>query len=140
MKKRTRAAAIIVYNGKIITIYREKKVNEKLVKYYVIPGGGVEENETVIEAVKREIKEEIGIDIKVSGEYFYLENEKANEYFYIADYVSGKIGTGEGPEFTTRDLEKYGLYEVRLVNIANIKDINLLPNEAKEYIIKRFNI
>lgn len=138
MEKRIRASAIIIYEGKLITIYREKMIDGKIKKYYVIPGGGVEEGETVLVATKREIMEELGIEIDISDEYFYLEKENANEYFYIADYVSGKIGSGTGPEFTNRDVEKYGTYEVKLVDMKDIKNINLLPPEVKDYILKRF--
>ena len=135
MKKRIRASAIIFVNDKLITVYREKMVNGILKKYYVIPGGGVEENETVEEAAKREILEEIGIDIELTDKYFYLQKEDAEEYFYISNYVSGTIGTGTGPEFTDRDVEKYGTYEIKLVEKEEIKEINLLPPEVKEYIL-----
>ena len=136
MKKRIRASAVIFLDDKLITVYREKMVDGILKKYYVIPGGGVEENETIEDATKREILEEVGIEIQLTDKYFYLEKEKAEEYFYIANYISGKIGTGTGPEFTDRDVEKYGTYEIRLIEKDDIKDINLLPPEAKEYILK----
>lgn len=135
MKKRIRASAIVFFDSKLITVYREKMVNGVLKKYYVIPGGGVEENEAIEEATKREILEEVGIDIELTDKYFYLEKEDAEEYFYIANYVSGIIGTGTGPEFTDRDIEKYGTYEIKLVEKDEIKNINLLPPEAKEYIL-----
>lgn len=135
MGKRIRASAIIFVDNKLITVYREKIINGVLKKYYVIPGGGVEDNETIEEATKREISEEVGIDIVLTDKYFYLEKEDAEEYFYIANYVSGKIGTGTGPEFTNRDVEKYGTYEIRLVEKDDVKNINLLPPEAKEYIL-----
>lgn len=137
MEKRTRAACIIIYNGKLITIYREKIVNGKLKKYYVIPGGGVEKGETILEAAKREIMEELGIEIEVTDKYFYLEKEDAKEYFYIAKYVSGKIGSGAGPEFTNRNVEKYGTYEVKLIDVSEVKDINLMPPEVKGYLCEK---
>lgn len=139
MEKRTRAACIIIYNGKLITIYREKIVNGKLKKYYVIPGGGVEKGETILEAAKREIMEELGIEIEVTDKYFYLEKEDAKEYFYIAKYVLGKIGSGTGPEFTNRNVEKYGTYEVKVVDVSEVKNINLMPPEVKEYILNQLN-
>jgi len=135
MGKRIRASAIVLIDNKLITVYREKIVNGALKKYYVIPGGGVEENETIELATKREILEEVGIDIELTNKYFYLEKEDAEEYFYIANYVSGTIGTGTGPEFTNRDIERYGTYEIKLVEKNEIKNINLLPPEVKEYIL-----
>lgn len=140
MEKRTRAAGIIIHNSKLITIYREKIVNGKLKKYYVIPGGGVEKGETLLEATKREIMEEIGIEIEVTDRYFYLEKEDAKEYFYVAKYVSGKIGSGTGPEFTNRNVEKYGTYEVKLVDLCEVENINLMPPEVKEYILSQIKL
>jgi len=135
MGKRIRASAIVLIDNKLITVYREKIVNGALKKYYVIPGGGVEAGETIELATKREILEEVGIDIELTNKYFYLEKEDAEEYFYIANYVSGTIGTGTGPEFTNRDIERYGTYEIKLVEKNEIKNINLLPPEVKEYIL-----
>lgn len=136
MKKRVRASAIIFVNNNLITVYREKMVNGILKKYYTIPGGGVEYGESIEEATKREVIEEIGINISLTDKYFYLEKENVEEYFYIADYVDGEIGTGTGPEFTIRDIEKYGLYEIKLIDKDEIFKINLLPPEVKEYILK----
>ncbi len=136
MEKRIRAAAIIFVGHQLITIYREKFIKGILKKYYVIPGGGVEDGEEIIEAVKREVLEELGIEIEVTDKYFYLEKENAKEYFYLANYISGKIGTGTGPEFTSRDIQKYGSYEVKLVDKDNIPNINLLPPEVKAYILQ----
>ena len=135
MDKRIRASAIIFVDDKLITVYREKMVDGSLKKYYTIPGGGVEKGEDIIEGTKREIMEEIGIDVEVTSEYFYLEDEKSKQYFYMANYISGIIGSGEGPEFTSRDIEKYGLYEVRLIDKDEISRINLLPPQVKKYII-----
>ena len=136
MKKRIRAAAIIFIDNKLITIYREKNVDGELKKYYVIPGGGVEDGETIEYATKREILEEVGINIELTDKYFYLEKENSEEYFYISNYISGTIGTGTGPEFTDRDIQKYGTYEIKLVPKEEIKNINLLPPEVKEYILQ----
>ena len=138
MKKRIRASAIIMYNEKLITIYREKMIDGRIKKYYVIPGGGVEESESILDAIKREILEEVGIEIDIMDEFFFLEKEDAKEYFYVANYVSGIIGTGTGPEFTNRNVKKYGTYKVKLIPKEEIYKINLLPPEVKEYIICNF--
>lgn len=138
MGKRVRASAIIKYDGKIILIKREKGYDENKRTYYVIPGGGVEESEDLIEATVREIDEELGITIDFSGECFHLETEEKDEYFYVASYKSGTLGTGTGPEFTEGDYDRYGSYEVVLKTKEEIETLNLLPSEAKEYILKNF--
>lgn len=80
---------IIVKDNKILLSY-EKKNNK-----YVIPGGGVEENENYLNCLKREIKEETGyivtskesfLEIK---EYFYWnKNWEHIQHYFICDIVA----------------------------------------------------
>ena len=65
---------------------------------YFLPGGGIEDNETHEECLKREALEEMGMDIKVvnyigsANRYFFSSNEfkyyLSEGYFYICE--SGK--------------------------------------------------
>ncbi|MDD2627299.1 MAG: NUDIX domain-containing protein [Clostridia bacterium] len=135
--KRKRAAVIIQCESGIILIYRKKIVDDKLKEYYVIPGGGVDEGETIENAAIREIKEEIGIDIELGEMIFFFEKEEAEEYFFQGKYMAGRIGTGTGEEFSNNSEEyrkKYGTYHIKIINKEEIKNINLLPPQIKEYI------
>lgn len=40
---RTSARAVIVENGKLLTMFRHKEKEGKVKEYYVIPGGGRDE-------------------------------------------------------------------------------------------------
>lgn len=62
MKKVT--AAIIINNGKILIAQRAE--NQKLAGKWEFPGGKIEPGETPEECLKREINEELGIDIEVN--------------------------------------------------------------------------
>ena len=56
MEKRVSARAIIIEDGKLLTMFRRKKKEDgSYQEYYAIPGGGLEENET-LKNVIREIK------------------------------------------------------------------------------------
>ena len=55
--------AIIVFNGKILVTQRSEKMILPL--KWEFPGGKLEENENDIDCVKREIKEELNIEIEV---------------------------------------------------------------------------
>ena len=63
MKKRESARAVIIEDNKLLCIFR-RKIDDlgNIFEYYVIPGGGIEENETKRDTVLRELKEELDID------------------------------------------------------------------------------
>lgn len=75
--------------------------------YYKLPGGGIEENEDVPEALERELLEEIGCKAKTIAnlgtvrEYrFYWKLEQLS-YAYIASIIGEK---GQ-PDFTQKEIE-----------------------------------
>ena len=58
-----RVRSVIIKDNKVLLIKRTKKDSV----YWVIPGGGVEKNETNKEALMRECREELGVKIKISS-------------------------------------------------------------------------
>lgn len=132
--------AVLFYNNQLITIKRTKFNKDDEYVYYTMPGGHVEKNETFQDTVKREIKEELGIDVKVKDEVFSFHNKEANRYekFYECEYLSGTLGTGTGDEFTNIDYEKYGKFEIENIILSNIESYNILPHEIKEILVSRY--
>ncbi|MHC1627988.1 MAG: NUDIX domain-containing protein [Candidatus Nezhaarchaeales archaeon] len=57
-------AVIIRKNGNIILVKRRRPPYEG---HWALPGGFVEYGETVEDAVKREVKEETGLDVEIKG-------------------------------------------------------------------------
>ena len=138
--ERTRVAGIIFIDGGIALMHRVGVIKRKdIQEYYTFPGGGLEEGETLEEGTIREIKEEFGIDVKVVKKLYELESKRFNqkEYFFLCEYVSGKFGTGQGPEFSNNP--KYidsGKYIPEIIKKEEIKNIPLLPPEIKDKLIK----
>ena len=124
MEKRVSSRAIIIENGKLLTMFRRKIKKDGSVKeYYVIPGGGLEENETLEENVIRELKEEFNIDIAIVK---FLGTEEYDDT--IANYFLCKIVNGT-PKLGGEELErmtKENYYEIRYIDLKNIDsyDIN----------------
>jgi 8-oxo-dGTP diphosphatase len=58
MEPRIRVSAILRRESRILLVRHEKGGRE----YWLLPGGGVGEGETLVSAVKRELAEELGLD------------------------------------------------------------------------------
>ena len=141
---RNSARGILIENGRILLVHRIKNIDGVTKEYYVIPGGGIEEGEDIETTTKRELMEEVGIEVELIDKepIFTLKQENGTQYFLIVNKISGEIGTGKGPEFS--DLSK-GTYLIEMINIKDIIDgkINLVPEIIKDKlinIIKKLNI
>ena len=62
------------------------------------PGGQVEEGEDLIKALKREIKEEAGVNASIGalvGVYSNIKSPTKLAFGFLADYVTGELTTSE---------------------------------------------
>lgn len=112
-------------------------------EYYVFPGGGVESYDSIYEdAVKREILEEFGIEVEVKNKLYSRRiNNEYEEHLYYCIYISGKLGTGTGPEFSGDP--KYadrGEYIPTIIPKNKIRNIRLLPEEFKKKMLQDFKL
>jgi len=89
----TVVCAVIKINGKVLATQRSQ--NMSLPLKWEFPGGKLEENEDEISCIKREIKEELNIEIdvknQISNSIYDYGTFKINLIPFIADYISGDI-------------------------------------------------
>jgi 8-oxo-dGTP pyrophosphatase MutT (NUDIX family) len=128
------SARAIVKKGNLIALLHVRRD-----KYYKLPGGGVESDETIEESLRREILEEIGCTIKITKEvgeiieYRSLGKMAHTSHCFIAEVIKeGK------PEFTDFEI-KHG-FEVVWVTMD--KAIELVKNSDPtdyngKFIVKR---
>lgn len=122
--------------------------------YYETPGGGVKNNEDFISALKREIKEEVGVTIKnifplaVVDDYYNLIHRHNINLFFIAyvDEIIEKCLQKGGDELIHHTFfididEAIKLYEnlipCPIINIVNNRELPILKL-AKSILSKRF--
>ena len=123
-QKRTRVRAIIFHNEQIVSMYRE--LNDR--SFYTFPGGGMEQNETEEQCVKREVFEEFGIIIKPIKKVYVYENQISIEHFYICQWQSGEFATGNGEEY--QQGQTNGVYKPTTLNITDLPTLPLMPPEV----------
>ena len=95
------ACAIVLFQDKVLVTQRSELM--KLPLKWEFPGGKIESNESEIECVKREIKEEIDIEIdvlkRISNSIYDYGAFKVNLIPFVANYISGKIRLTEHKDF-----------------------------------------
>lgn len=94
-----RVAGVAIHNGRILLDRNSRN------EYWVLPGGHPEMMEPMAEALRREIREEIGVDAKVVRLLWIMENffrkkkdvHELSFYFLIELDPNCRLMTGDGP-------------------------------------------
>ncbi len=129
-----RVSAIIIKGDEILLMHRKKNGEE----YWVFPGGGAEDNETLDEAIVREVKEETNLDVSKHKLAFmgeYGQDDKEHPFYFCeVNNVTTRI-TGE--EKSRHNSENW--YRLEWVKLSNVKDIYLVPEKATKEMLKRYS-
>ena len=93
--------AIIQFDDKVLAVQRSK--NMKLPLKWEFAGGKIEEGETEVECIKREILEELNIKIEIKEKLTPVTHEyndfKIKLIPFTAEYVTGKLILKEHSDF-----------------------------------------
>jgi ADP-ribose pyrophosphatase YjhB (NUDIX family) len=91
------ARAIIIEGKKILVMYRNKGGDE----YFTLVGGQINKGESAEDAVKREVKEETGLDV-LGAELMFIEEHSGklnDQYIYLCQVAShDSVGVLEDSE------------------------------------------
>ena len=109
-----RVCGIIIHDNKILAMHDERS------PYYYLPGGRVQLNETVEDAIIREIKEELEIDINIIrplwfNQGFFCEDVSKENYheiciYFLIDYSNTDL-LSRGNQFTLTENKQQHVYE-----------------------------
>ena len=102
-------AAIIVRGGKILCVKRGRGVYEYVSLKYEFPGGKVEEGEKEEDALRREIREELKLEIEINRHYMTVNHLYPDfEFIEIVDKNGERVGEGEKGEIVYTSLDWRG--------------------------------
>ncbi len=125
-KLRTRVNGVLIQNDEILMIkHRMGKGHH----FWNVPGGGMDYGTSALENLKREFKEETGLDIEVREFLFTYEfldiPLHAIELFFRVEAVGGTLVLGTDPELTS---DKQLITAIRFLNIEKL---SLIKKEEK---------
>lgn len=121
----TRAVAILIADQKIALIERCR--NQK--HYYVFPGGTVEAGESVIEAVIRETREELGLWVTVEKLVAKVLFNGTWQYYFLVHQKGGVFGSGQGPEMNYRPESPSGSFTPVWVAVDDLLELPVYPRD-----------
>jgi len=123
---RIRVSAVLRWNDRILLCRHEKQGRE----HWLLPGGGVNSGETLIEALRRELEEEIGIDedLPVEGPVALVDSIGPEQGFVRKHVVhivfAGDLGGRSLETVKSRDAAVRGH---RLFTLAELDDVAVHP-------------
>ncbi|MFP6581604.1 MAG: NUDIX hydrolase [Candidatus Hydrogenedentota bacterium] len=123
---RVRAAAIIQRGNSILMVRHEKGDSS----YWLLPGGGVDLGETLHEAVIRELKEEVSLEIRPGAMVFVSESIAPDDSrhmiqcCFLAEIVSGEVALGIDER----------VVEAAFVSVEELGDLEVHPPLNNELI------
>jgi len=121
------SAAIIKKDGKILIAQRNR--NQSLALKWEFPGGKVEPNESIKQGLKREIREELNIDIEVKEKLGEILFEHSNNILkltaFYAEWVSGDLEALEHERLewvTVEELENFDFAPADMYFVKKLKE------------------
>ena len=113
--------AVIIKDGKILLVKRGNEPNRDM---WSIPGGIVKVGEGLIEALKREVEEEVGLKIDVGdvacvSEEIIEENGKIRFHYVIIDFFAEVVGGELKPNSDALDAKWVDLNDIDSLEVVD---------------------
>ena len=112
--------AVIIKEGKILLV---KRANEPNKGRWSVPGGLVRKGESLVDALKREIREELNVDIDVgdvacvTDEIFYDDKGGVAYHYVVIDFFA-EIRGNPKPGSDAADVKWVSLKEIDKIDVV----------------------
>ena len=132
-----RVAGVLIHENRLLVMTDERS------PYYYLPGGRVSMNEESTMAIKREIKEELDVEVEATQllwivENFFVEQQSQEQFHEIGMYYLLQLTEEDilkrGQEFIMNE-GGYKKLSFLWLPLENIKHLNIYPLFLKERIM-----
>ena len=130
-KLNVRAAGVIIHNNKVLA---HKNINSD---HYALIGGRVAIGDDSEKTVKREIQEELGKEIEITGyvatveNFFEMKDAKYHEILFI-HRAEFKNEEDKKIEYTLKNIEGKDYLQYEWLDLGKIEEYTLLPKVVKK--------
>jgi len=133
-----RVRAIILTERNTLLLIKRIKPGREHQPYWVAPGGGVEQGESLQDALHRELYEELGAQIDILSHAFILYHEKVGkrleEHFFICGLRGYDLTSRSGPEFDDPTRGQYIPEEI-LLDEESLNTIDFRTPELQAWLL-----
>ena len=128
---KNRATAIIIQNGRLLLMRRQKFEQD----YFILPGGGVELDESYEEACTREVKEETGLEVLSLQRVYSYRYRGSEEVYFVTRVEHGEPVLGGSEAARQSPTNQYSFVWVSPEQLAGL---NLQPIAARRICLEIF--
>ncbi len=129
--------AIIKKNDSFIVVEHNE---EKHGKFFIFPGGGIENGETIFEATQREVLEETNLNVRANKIVYIRETRLGKdtgiEFYVLCEFIDGEMKLGSDPELSDN---KQVLTKLKALSIDELNNEKWYPEELND-ILQNDNI
>jgi 8-oxo-dGTP diphosphatase len=126
-----RSAVILIQNDKIALIERYRSGKH----YLVFPGGKIEAGETAADAAKREISEELGLDVEIGQLVAEVWYQGTPQYYFLGRTIGGQFGRGYGKEMSSLPDSTKGSHLPVWILMDDLTRQSVLPKLVAEFVL-----
>lgn len=133
MSHKRNVRVIVFQDGKLLVMKRNKFGSE----YYTLVGGGVKLNETLENALWRELHEETGIEVG-SARLVFVEDDGGfygTQYVYLCDYKGGQPALREDSDEAQISAMGQNTYETMWLPLEQLKSVSFRSTSVAEAIL-----
>ena len=129
MERRITVRGIIEKDGKIFCV-RQKHSDGSVNDFWCTPGGGLESQESLYEALSRELVEELGVEPKI-GTLLAVQQYKENHIEFLEFFFTIE----NADDYLSIDLKKtsHGTQELVEYDFIDPRNVFILPEFLSKY-------